>query len=298
MVRKVVIVFICAFFCAEVAAQSTNFTDSRKDWRRSKQELILGYGYNNFLGDLGGLDGAGIDYSIADIDWPLTLKSPTVMGAYRMRLTKKWAYRAMFTYARIQGSDQQTGNLFRNYRNLHFRSNIFELSQCIEFGYSIDRVGKRYNIPGLNGFKNKSTYLYVYGGIGALYFNPKAQHNEGGWVALQPLGTEGQLVSDTLRQYRRITATIPFGGGVRFLITKRLNIGVEVSYRKVFSDYLDDVSGDYYNNDVIRSVSGDVAADLADPSSGLNPNWTIQGETKRGPNHQGCHLICTCNDLL
>src|SRR5690606_7893182 len=133
-----------------------------------------------------------------------------------------------------------------------------------------------------SGFKNKSLYLYAYTGAGVLYFNPKANYN-GSWVALQPLGTEGQVVADTLKKYSRITATIPMGAGLRVLITKRINIGIEVSFRKVFSDYLDDVSGDYYNNDLIRAVSGDMAADLADPSSQQNPEWTIQGEQRGDP---------------
>ena len=38
----------------------------------------------------------------------------------------------------------------------------------------------------------------------------------------------------------------------------------ELSYTKTFTDYLDDVSGVYFDNEVIRDEVGNVAAELAD----------------------------------
>jgi hypothetical protein len=46
-------------------------------------------------------------------------------------------------------------------------------------------------------------------------------------------------------------------------------LGLEFSYRKTFSDYLDDVSTVYYNNDRIYAERGEMAAYLADPSHGF-----------------------------
>jgi hypothetical protein len=49
---------------------------------------------------------------------------------------------------------------------------------------------------------------------------------------------------------------------------------LEVGYRKTFTDYIDDVSTDYYDNDKLRRRRGNMAADLADPSKGEIPTYT------------------------
>jgi hypothetical protein len=96
----------------------------------------------------------------------------------------------------------------------------------------------------INLFANGNRYyrrpyfnVYGYGGVGLLYFNPKAELN-GTWHALQPLQTEGV-------EYSRITPVIPFGLGVRFKFGPNMNIAIEGGYRKIFTDYLDDVSTVY-----------------------------------------------------
>ncbi len=258
--------------------QSTNFR-SGNDWLRTKETVFLGLGATNFLGDLGGLDQIGTDYSMKDIEWSLT--RPSVYVAYRNRLTRNISTRSMLMWGIVKGDDQLTQETFRNYRNLHFRSHVWEVSQLLEFGVNLDKIGKRYNVT-KNGFKNMSTYVYVFGGAGFMFFNPKANIN-GKWRALQPYGTEGQVAADTLKKYKRFTYTIPVGIGARFMVSKRMNIGLEVTYRKAGSDYIDDVSGDYYDNNLILAAQGEDAAKLADPSSGANENWTIHGEQRGDP---------------
>ena len=56
------------------------------------------------------------------------------------------------------------------------------------------------------------------------------------------------------------------GIGVKDAISKEFAIGIEVGIRKTFTDYIDDVSGVYYDNAALRAARGDMAADLADPS--------------------------------
>ena len=59
----------------------------------------------------------------------------------------------------------------------------------------------------------------------------------------------------------------------------------ELSYTKTFTDYLDDVSGEYYDNTAIAAAYGPTAAAYADPSSGVFPGWTGHGEM-RGDDRQ------------
>lgn len=291
--RTLIHISLLVLLCSSSYAQSTNFA-SKDDWRRTKQELILGLGATNFLGDLGGLDQIGTDYSIVDIEWQLT--RPSIYLGYRNRLNKNISVRSMFHWGMVKGDDQLTQETFRNYRNLHFRSSTWELSQSIEFGISIEKIGQRYDVA--KGFNNFSSYLYGFIGAGVMFFNPKAELG-GKWVALQPLGTEGQVAADTLKKYSRFTYTIPIGVGFRFMLSKRINLGIEVAYRKTGSDYIDDVSTDYYDNALIQAVQGDDAAYLADPSSGVNENWTIHGEQRGDPDEKDAiltaHLMVSYN---
>jgi hypothetical protein len=94
---------------------------------------------------------------------------------------------------------------------------------------------------------------------------------------------------------------IPYGIGVKEAITKEWSIGLEVGMRKTFTDYIDDVSGLYYDNNAIRAAKGDMAADLADPSLfnmpeelGGNSVGGIQsgtGEVRGHSNHKDAYMF-------
>ena len=55
---------------------------------------------------------------------------------------------------------------------------------------------------------------------------------------MQPYASEGV-------EYKKIGLNIPMGVGFYFTIDKKHRIGFEMNYRKTFTDYLDDISGNY-----------------------------------------------------
>ena len=57
---------------------------------------------------------------------------------------------------------------------------------------------------------------------------------------MQPLTTEGQASGYGLTQF-----SIPFGGGIRYRVSRNFDAALELGWRKTFTDYLDDVSGTY-----------------------------------------------------
>ena len=57
---------------------------------------------------------------------------------------------------------------------------------------------------------------------------------------MQPLRTEGQAEAYKLGQI-----VIPFGGGARYKLNRNFDLGLELGFRKTFTDYLDDVSGNF-----------------------------------------------------
>ena len=130
-----------------ILSQTTNF-NSTKNWRRNKKELILNVGPTGFLGDLGGRDMVGKDYSMADLD----LKSTTfnVGFSYRYRFRPYFATSTIVTIGSVKGDDKLTLESARNARNLNFKSTIVSIYQRIEIMlYFKESFGHKYNFKGL-----------------------------------------------------------------------------------------------------------------------------------------------------
>jgi hypothetical protein len=253
---------------------AAQYFNSPTAWKRYRHEIYIGGGAANFLGDLGGRNSVGKDYSYADMEMSLTRPSATC--GYRYRLAKSLGWRTDFNYMRLWGNDALTAEPFRRNRNLYFRTNIYEITTNLEVVWNINKGGSRYRIKNTRKkrFKSANHYIYAFGGVGAFYFNPKAQYN-GKWYALQPLSTEGQGLPGGPRKYSRVSVCIPVGIGYRFSVNRQWTVGIEYNFRKTFTDYIDDVHGSYYNDPLtLLQTKGPVAYALSDPSLGLIPNAT------------------------
>ena len=179
----------------------------------------------------------------------------------------------------VAGDDALTQDIFRHNRNLNFKSNIFEVSTRIELSYFASKKGNRYGIKRTIGKRHKARTWEVMGfvGIGAFYYNPKGRTPAGGYVALKPLHTEGQGLEGGPKQYSNYSICIPIGIAYRQVIQKDYSIGIEINYRKTFTDYIDDVSTSYYDNDALKAAYGNQSAQLADPNLGLIYGATLPG---------------------
>lgn len=231
-------------------------------WKKTRYDLIMGLGTTNFLGELGGANKIGTHFA-GDLDFNKTRQS--LMVGMRYRLSNRFAGRANFSYGRLRGDDKETKEPFRRFRNLNFASNVYELNVNLEVATTTEQVGKRYRLRGVRGKRGYEIYSYFFGGIGALYFNPKAK--AGGWVKLQPLGTEGQGVLATRKKYKRVQVCIPVGFGLKYGLKKNWSVGLEFGIRYTFTDYLDDVSTTYVSNAVLmQQDKGELAVAMADRS--------------------------------
>lgn len=265
--------FLLLLFAASASystAQHTNF-NTQSNWALNKKEILFGFGGTQFLGDLGGRDKIGTDYSLADIDWPST--SLGGMIGYRFRFHPRWATSTTLNIGMVRGDDALTNEIVRQSRNLHFRSMFFELQQRIEvILLANEKFGNRYGLGGhRRKMKNRNEQVYVFTGVGVNYFNPKARYN-GSWVALRPLHTEGQGLPDGPSEVLGVTATIPFGIGARMGIGRMWRIGIEATYIKTFTDYMDDVSGTYYDRTILLNEFGEQSAYLSNPAE-QNTAW-------------------------
>ena len=266
------IIFFITFFIQDWYSQNFLRPD---DWKKYRKELIFQGGVSGFLGDLGGLNKIGTDFSPVDIEFVLT--RPAFSLAYRYKCNKNFNIHSSFNYLLVAGDDKLTTEPFRNNRNLNFKSNIFELAVRAEISLFKSKVGHRYGIKKtlIRRHKGGSNEFIFFVGIAGFYFNPKGKNPATGqWEKLYPLHTEGQGLPDGPKQYRRIALSIPMGIAYKKTINKLWCVGLEFNYRKTFTDYIDDVSTTYYDKTALFEAYGPKSVAFADPSKGDIPNAT------------------------
>lgn len=238
-------------------------------YKRNTLEVKVGIGGSLFFGDLGGSKGKRKD-TFLDFD-PASMRGNSSMGL-KFNLSNRLALRTDYSIAQVYGDDAFSEDQSRYERNLSFRSTIHEMSVTGEVVLiNLSSFGKN---------RRATSEIYTFVGGGVIRFNPQAELN-GVWYDLQPLGTEGQGLTSGNDFYALQTFVIPYGFGYRKSIGKDCYLGVELSMRKTFTDYLDDVSGNYPDFDELREARGEVAVQLsnrrldgAQPSNGQrgNPN--------------------------
>lgn len=163
-----------------------------------------------------------------------------VFGRYTFH--KFVTLRLQASFGTVSGDDRNSKTEANRYRNLNFRSPLFEGAIMGEF-----------NLLGYHPGHEKKFSPFLFFGVGIFSFNPKGRHFDGTpgvagtWIPLRDLHTEGQNSSiyPNLRPYKRVSVSLPMGAGIKFAVHSNLNIGLEIGFRKTFTDYMDDVSGTY-----------------------------------------------------
>ena len=239
MKRIVPIARLIAIILITVSSSINSFSQSVTI--RGKVEVGLGLGPLVFLGDLGGARGLGKTF-IKDIDYPLIKLSK---GLFVGVAPTEWlGFRLAVNTGMLEGDDKLAPNkggdeVFRLERNLNFRTKLLEGYAAVEFYPSVF----------LEQYDDLKGKLRPYGiiGVGVYHFNPQTQDNSGNWVALQPLHTEGQGFPEypDRKNYKLTQMELPMGFGFKYYLKENMFIGLEVLHRKLFTDYVDDVSTDY-----------------------------------------------------
>ena len=168
----------------------------------------------------------------------------------RKPLNRWLSFRAGFNIAKIEAADRHNRDYLVK-RNLSFYTSIKELNAGFEINL-LDMSTKRFS-------------PYLYGGVSVFQFNPWTYDETGNKVFLQPLGTEGQGLAEypDRKKYKRVQPALAFGGGARIALNDDINVGVEFNQRKTFTDYLDDVSTTYADQNLLLAANGQKAVDLA-----------------------------------
>ncbi|MVM33579.1 hypothetical protein GO755_26310 [Spirosoma sp. HMF4905] len=250
-------------------------------------EVGLGGGSSFYLGELSPPNQAFQSFSLLP-RWNLG-------GSFTRHFSPRFSGRASFTVIRLAGDDYTFNKDEPNVhpaqfqRNLHFRNDLKELA--LSGIYQFNPEGRRPN-------QRPAFTPYLTLGVALVAHNPKARMpvnadgSLGDWVALQPLGTEGQGKPGYAKPYSLLTVAIPVGVGMRWQLTESLNLAAELSFRYTFTDYLDDVSGFYPNpGDLPNGLSTTFSDRRAEPiaartgddrTKALSTLYTVPSEVRRG----------------
>jgi hypothetical protein len=130
--------------------------------------------------------------------------APLFGGFFRVNINKRVAVRINGNYGSLSGSDEDFPDRQLIGRNpTSFSTSMVDFNGQVEFNW----------LPYLTGEDKWLNSIYVSGGIGYTFFTG--------------------IPNSSL--------TIPFGAGFKINITDRLSTGLELSYRKTFTDEIDRV---------------------------------------------------------
>jgi opacity protein-like surface antigen len=161
-------------------------------------------------------------------------------------LSNRFSVRADFKIGKISADDEKGRN---KARNLNFASQLTEGD--IDLQYFITTLGQHTLTP------------YVFAGIGLYHFDPYTFDSTGQKYYLKPFSTEGEGFATGIKEYNLTQVSIPFGAGVKMPLSDNINVGLEVGFRKLFTDYLDDVSGTFIDENLLLANRGSKAVELA-----------------------------------
>jgi opacity protein-like surface antigen len=200
--------------------------------------LTLYGGFSNYQGDL-----QGKYFSFEQTNGALGF-------GLKYDLTARLALRTNFLFTQV-GATDATNDVHLRERNLSFNTRIAEGNLMAEYTF-FDLNEKRFS-------------PYAFAGLGVFRFNPYAYDTADNKVYLRPLSTEGQGLSNhpDRKPYSLTQFTIPFGAGVKLRVGDNVVIAYELGFRKIFTDYLDDVSKTYVDQAVLASERGQLAVDMA-----------------------------------
>lgn len=178
-------------------------------------------------------------------------KSKTLASAWvRYPINRRISLKAGLGMGKLSASDAFNREYLRE-RNLSFSTMVREASVVAEIA--------------LLDLERTPFSPYVYAGALVFQFNPYTYDAQGEKTYLQPLGTEGQGLAayPDRKKYKRTQPALSFGAGLRVAVNSFIDIGVEAGQRKTFTDYIDDVSKTYVDQDLLRAGNGEKAVELA-----------------------------------
>ncbi|HEU4555648.1 MAG TPA: DUF6089 family protein [Chitinophaga sp.] len=225
------------------------------------------------IGGFAGITNYSGDLAQSRVDMRYT--RPALGLMVKRDINRYLTLRAGLNWGHIAGADSTNESKVLVSRNLSFRSVIWDGHFIAEFNF-LDIYDR--------GFTP-----YVFGGVALFQFYPTTKDSLGNTVTLRRLSTEGQNTPEypERRQYALHQISLPFGAGVKVMLNDTWTLGLEIGFRKTFTDYLDDVSKTYVDQRYLLSLAGQKAVDFAYRgdevhTKGITPGTYPADGTQRG----------------
>ena len=252
--------------------------------------LSFNFGLSNYLGDIGSNSNVTQQFFKNN-----HFKKQTNM--YGVSFTKFWreviGLRFSYNAGTVAASDSDVPyknsndvSYFSYKRNLDFTTKLSEWSAMIEI-CPFKILNRKKGI-----FK---AALQPYGllGIGRFKFNPQGTYydeisQDYVLVDLAPLKTEGQGMAEYAdrKPYQLTQINLPFGVGFNYHLGAKTSMSFEFVGRKLFTDYLDDVSTTFIDPTIYRNYfSGEdleIAQSMTNKSAIIDPNNPYEIGGQRG----------------
>lgn len=204
-------------------------------------EVSLYGGASGYMGDL------NPENPMAFNDW-------SAAASVKYNINHTWGVRALFTHANTFAQDAGSRVAQRQERNLSFFGSVQEAALLVDFNFFkwLPQRGRIVYTP------------YIFAGVGGIHFDPQWYLRSTGGreaVKLRTLRTEYALDPNTGSDdgpYSPYALTVPVGAGFRYNLRGPWSIGVELTYRHTFTDYLDDVSGNYPQQNLPPVLAGSI----------------------------------------
>ncbi len=286
--KAVLLSTICLSLLGKSYSQAFIFGNEKVKW-----EAGINFGPSFFLGDLGGNAGKGTPF-LKDINLEFT---KLMKGAYiTMYPSRIFGIRLSAGLTYLEGDDavintNGINELWRRQRNLDFKTNVWEANACVELFPTM--------IFNTNTEDEPRFRPYGLIGVGVFHFNPQGSLTDSrgnkSWYYLHPLRLEGQGMAEYpySQPYKLTQLNIPMGGGFKYFVSDRVNVSMELLYRKTFTDYIDDVSKKYIDPKsfakYLSAADASLATKLSDKAIGIiypgmtrYPAGTQRGDLKDG----------------
>lgn len=156
--------------------------------------------------DFGG--GLGMSGYLGDVNTSNMFRRPGAAANLSFRYLKdsRWAFRGLLNAASLSGDSKDFDEVFPGGENYKFSSWVFDLGGRVEFNFFNYGIGESYK-----RLRRWSPYLSL--GVG---------------VAMS--SCEGSTF---------VAATLPMGVGVKYKLSRRVNLSAEFTMTKAFGDHLD-----------------------------------------------------------
>lgn len=152
--------------------------------------------------------GVGMTGYLGDANTANLLKNPGVDGEllFRYIVNPRWGLKTNLYVGTLRGNTEQMTNVMPSEMNYKFSTTFVELGELAEFNFFSFGMGETYR-------KLKRITPYIAAGVGFNYWS-----------------VDG---------HKGFAFNIPLGLGVKYKVSRRVNLGLEFLMKKVFTDKLD-----------------------------------------------------------